>query len=306
MCYYPTLEKGALMKINELYREIKEKLSPSSLHKLTLALLEAKKKSNTVLLQSIHCHIFPEESSGRGDGNRLFMDLIRVVHPDRFEFISAELETAREKKDRTALEFYSRVLSASDLTEPVSADPARFEYSPDESWSYGREDFDGGFTPRADDCSDYSVREENADYDFIRAVQSEYLGSMEVQFNSSDLAALTGEVDLSDYGIIDLDGLEYCQSVTHLNLTHNRIDNIHEILSLYSLKELYLGDNMITDISGLEGLEQLEILDISNNDIEDISPLLNLPKLEFVNTEGNPVRPNSVVRTLKERGVFII
>ncbi|MBI9104164.1 MAG: leucine-rich repeat domain-containing protein [Spirochaetales bacterium] len=294
------------MKITELYQKIKKNLSVKVLNTLTLTLLDAKKSNNHRQLQSIHQLIFENEIPEEKDGNKLFMELVSLAHPDRLEYISGEVKKAYEKGDEKTLYFYDRVLTATEsfLTVPKSSD--RFNYEESESYSWDPEDFDQSFARDDWGFTDETIREEDSEFNFIRAVKAEYLGSLGFAFDLSDLSSLSGEVDLADYGIIDLDGLAYCLSVTSLNLTHNNISNIHDIMGLHNLKELYLGENQITDISYLGELIHLEILDISDNEIEDLSPLLNLTELQFINISGNPITDNLTKKELRKRGVIII
>jgi len=294
------------LKITELYQKIKDNLSIKILNSLTLTLLDAKKSNNHRQLQSIHQLIFENDVPEDKDGNKLFMELVTLAHPDRLEYISGEVKKAYENRDEKTLHFYRRILTATKNILPAPQSSDRFKYEEGESYQYDPNDFDHSFDRNDWGFTDDTIREESSDFNFIRAVKAEYLGALDFEFNTSDLSSLSGEVDLADYGIVDLDGIEYCLSVATLNLTHNCISNIHDIAGLHNLKELYLGENQITDITNLGELYHLEILDISDNDIEDISPLLNLSELHFVNISGNPLTDNSIITRLKERGIIVI
>ena len=187
------------------------------------------------------------------------MELVTVVHPDRFEYISGEIEKAFKEGDRVKLDFYNRLLHVSLEQEQEPVISERYEYKNEEDYSYSPEDFDQDFEWQDWNYQDEMVQDKNARFDFIQAVKAEYLGSLDIQFNASDLASIAGEMDISDYGIEDLNGLAYCEGLTTLNLTHNRISNIHDISSLHNLKELYLGENNINNIDPLGSLDHLEI-----------------------------------------------
>ncbi len=293
------------MDIHSLYTSVKARLSVRNLQKLTLTVLDAKKNNNQRQLQSIHQFIFKNDLPEEKTPNKLFLGLVKIFHPDRLAFISAELEKAIREDDLTILEFYSRILSVLDESPVLPRPPERIDTDVDENYQYDADDFDDDFRTADAEYNETSIRDKDFDLDFLNAVKSEFLGSMNAHFNSSDLASINGELDLSDYGIFDLNGIASCTGIIQLNLSANRIGNIFDLSALHGLKELYLSDNHIHYIDSLGALSNLEILDISNNEIEDISPLLYLETLKFVNLIGNPVSDSSLIDKLKKRGVMV-
>ena len=123
-------------------------------------------------------------------------------------------------------------------------------------------------------------------------------GENEVTFPDSDLEAvireainkpegailvsdLEGLISLYAYvrNITDLTSLEYCTSLTQLNLQLNQIGDISPLASLVNLTELWLNSNPISDISPLASLTNLMFLQLMFNQISDISPLVSLTNL---------------------------
>ncbi|MBB6479798.1 leucine-rich repeat domain-containing protein [Spirochaeta isovalerica] len=143
-------------------------------------------------------------------------------------------------------------------------------------------------------------------FEFIEAVRAMMYGNLPGEFLPKDLYHLDGELDLSEEGIGDLTGLEYCINITELILSRNRISHLSDLSRLTQLQMLDLSWNQITYVDELAALTSLRILDLSFNDIEDISPLITLEDLKYLNLIGNPLRSADDVRILRERGVIII
>jgi len=317
------------MDAQTLYRELQSLLTARRLQELTLGILEAKKEGNHRKLQFLHQTLFGDAEPALPGDNRPFFRLIHFFHPDRLALLSREVREAAEKEDLDRLRFYQKALSTPVLETGGAASrrsavrPREGEWNYGETYGYGMprdeafhdgeeasffdeetdwaSDFDDTFRGEEGETWDDGLRENDEEMDFIRAVKAEYAGVMEMSFTPSDLAALSDELELTGYGIEDLEGLDYCRGLIHLDLSDNRISRLYDLRNLYHLKELYLAGNRISDLSGLEGLSALEILDLADNDIDDITPLLSLTRLKFVNLMGNPVADSPALRKLKEQ-----
>ena len=90
----------------------------------------------------------------------------------------------------------------------------------------------------------------------------------------SDLAKVR-EVQAAGLNIASLEGLQYCTSLTVLNLRGNQIPAIPPLASLVNLVRLDLGENKIGNIEPLAGMVHLEELIIYGdlNEIVDWQPL---------------------------------
>ncbi len=90
----------------------------------------------------------------------------------------------------------------------------------------------------------------------------------------SDLAKVR-EVQAASLNIVSLEGLQYCTSMTVLNLRGNQIHSITPLTTLTNLVRLDLGENSIGNIEPLAGMIHLEELIIYGdaNQIVDWQPL---------------------------------
>jgi len=95
------------------------------------------------------------------------------------------------------------------------------------------------------------------------------------------------ELDASGRGIENLEGIQYLQSLTQLNVGW-----------YYDFDEGKIFNNYIEDISPLENLTSLESLDFSGNQIEDISVLENLTNLEGLDFQLNQASDIGVLEHL--------
>ena len=144
------------------------------------------------------------------------------------------------------------------------------------------------------------------EHGFMEAVHRLFAGGLEVIITASDLVNLEGALDLSDYDIGDLEGVQHCLYINELNLSNNRIEKIGHLAPLVELCYLFLSNNLIESIAPLEDLVHLKELDLSFNNISDISVLEKLGELEYVNLLGNPIRDYSIVDRLMKKGIIVI
>ncbi|MEA4889291.1 MAG: leucine-rich repeat domain-containing protein [Clostridiaceae bacterium] len=88
----------------------------------------------------------------------------------------------------------------------------------------------------------------------------------------SDLAGLTGTINLSNKNIVNAEGLQYCRSIESLYLDHNYLSSLPDGLAeMTHLQVLHMQDNEFADIpTQLFTLENLTILDMSENPISSI------------------------------------
>jgi hypothetical protein len=90
--------------------------------------------------------------------------------------------------------------------------------------------------------------------------------------------------------IINLEGLQYAENLTSLNLYNNQVSDITPLSGLTNLTYLDLYHNQyINDISPLSGLTNLMYLDIGANQIIDISWLSGLTNLNELRLHHNQI-----------------
>ncbi len=73
------------------------------------------------------------------------------------------------------------------------------------------------------------------------------------------------DLNCSQAGIGNLDGLQLFSSLQGLKLSHNNISNVGPLISLQQLAELYLDHNNLIDVSDLATLTDLKILTLAGN-----------------------------------------
>lgn len=140
--------------------------------------------------------------------------------------------------------------------------------------------------------------------DFIDAVKRKIYGTIDIDLPVYLLEDLD-EIEMVEYDITHLTGIDWCKYAIHIDLSGNKIIEIRELATLKRLEELYLSNNKISYIEPLFNLDKLRVLDLSFNDISDISPLFYLPELEYVNLTGNPVSEEQIAR-LVQNDVIVI
>jgi hypothetical protein len=287
------------MKNTELYKTLKSSLTVKKLQNLSIRIIDAHKEKKESLLLQYADTLFPEQKGNQGSGVKLFVKLIKHIHPDKLAAIHRELDSAFDKKDASILRFYGQILSA----EKVVTVRVKERYSYDFSEEYRYEDYNDVDSRYTEDEPEYGEEDfaggEDSPVDFLSVLKREVLGNIDFILDAADLQSLEGELELRERGISDLEGLQYCRNLSSLDLCGNTIANLYEIGSLSYLSELYLADNVLEDIEPLKHLSNLQILDLSGNEIEDITPLLELPGLSFLDLRGNPVPRDSALRKLQ-------
>ena len=113
----------------------------------------------------------------------------------------------------------------------------------------------------------------------------------------SDLKGLTS-LHAYHKNISDLTGLEYCTSLTALDLRWNQISDISPLANLTSLTFINFWENQISNISPLANLTNLTELYLLHNQISDISPLASLTNLTGLRLESNQISDISLLANL--------
>jgi hypothetical protein len=289
-------------KIKDIYREIKEKLTAEHLKRITVDIINSYKNKNYHRLR-IYASIATANSEE--SNSKTFALLIKQYHPDKLSYILKQVEeTYRSKKYDNLIKLKEKYIFEIESSRHVP----EYNIEVEEKYTYDSDDFGyGEKTPDEDDGFGETIlefQEENTS--FLDAVRKMIFGGLENNFSEADLYKIDGKLDLSDYDINDLSGIENCIYLEELNLSDNGIEKIGKISALSELKSLYISGNQVENIDVLIKLTKLKEVDISFNNICDISALENLPDLEYVNIIGNPVSDYSVIRGLIKRGVIVV
>jgi uncharacterized repeat protein (TIGR02543 family) len=114
---------------------------------------------------------------------------------------------------------------------------------------------------------------------------------------SSQLAGLT-ELDISDSGISNLEGLQYAVNLTTLIANGNDIVSLDPIKSLNNLSVLSLQSNYIKDITAFQNMPSLVYLNLNDNYVISIEALKGLTNLEILGLNANLISDLSPLKTL--------
>jgi len=280
------------MTLEEIYLFLKEKLTVENLQEISLRIIEAYKNRNTTLLQSYAEQIHLEADGFREKGNRLFLTLIKHFHPDRLGYFQLDIEQSYRASRYDRLIFYRDLLTANRGVERQFA--KRFEYSPEEEYQFDAQDIGYDLQTGSGEHDSEFINEVEIEMGFMQALKSAYMGNLDLHIDHGELETFEGDLILCDYGIVDLEGLQYCSHVSSLNLSYNRISSIYELKNLFELRELFLNSNRVCNIEYLENLSSLEIVDLAYNDIENGHALTLLPNLRFLDIRGNPLDRGSI------------
>lgn len=103
-------------------------------------------------------------------------------------------------------------------------------------------------------------------------------------FTKGEMRMQPRDLDISDYGIISLSGMEYALNLRSLDISYNSITDLSPLSGLTGLKSLYADGNGFSNIQPLSNLTALETLSLWNNNISSIaalSGLINLTALDL-------------------------
>ena len=90
------------------------------------------------------------------------------------------------------------------------------------------------------------------------------------------------DLDASDLGLGNLDGLQHCRNLTILSLQDNSITDIAPLAGLTSLETLSLNGNPIADLSAIKSLRELRNLYLGKTLVSDLSFVRELPNLRLL------------------------
>jgi hypothetical protein len=96
--------------------------------------------------------------------------------------------------------------------------------------------------------------------------------------------------------VTTIDHLVATKSITLLNLSYTRVNNLSTLSRFPQLKHLNISHTTITDISPLQHLRNLEILDLSVTPVDNLVPISELQKLKalFLSPSGAIQRVPSI------------
>lgn len=301
-----------MITIESLYEELRREVTQDRLKELSSGIILHYRNKNPGALLTYPPAKAKEAADKKGPA--LFALLMQCYHPDKFAHVRKSIEEAFAAKDIDVLlklrETYLFEIGA--LAQP----PSNYESGADsEAYGFAEDDFgyrEGRFRDEVYDDADDEDEEDreggafNDEGSFVDALARAFFGGLDVSLTKSDLANLEGELELGDFDIRDLNGVEYCENIKVLDLSSNRIERIGRLGELYFLEKLFISSNRIEDISALRNLDNLVEIDLSFNLIESIDALVGLKKLRYVNVMGNPIADCNAIGEMSARGVLVV
>jgi len=294
---------------NEVIKLLKQAYSEKNLNMLTSRIILQYKNRNFGYIQEINSILCNNQAEEKEKINKIFSRVIMHFHPDKNQHYQNEIDLLNRNKDYQKLDMLSKIFQVMEIDELA---PGRNRIDPDFSfeaeyvWDYDQEGF-SYFTESEEELFDINPENEGFEeyrISFLSALKRREYGTIKIDFPVHQLYDAE-EIELADYDIEDLEGIEFCRNLVKLDLSDNRLIDISALAVLSTLEELYISNNLVESIDRIYTLKQLRILDISGNDISDISVLQRLNKLEYINITGNQV-PRNQVDALKEQGVIVI
>jgi len=303
-------QENKSVELIDLYHRLREYWTEENLHAISTRIIQLQREKRYEGIRYLsRISGLDEANSGEKD-SKTFSALIMRYHPDKLHQQLKAIEYHYLQRDLERLNEFShiiRVLKDYQRDFPITVIESVRQF--EEEYDY---DFGGGEYGIFDDA----VPEEQEEYDpwassydaednsFFAAVKRKIYGDRIIDLPGTMLEDLE-EIEMAEYEIDDLDGIEWCRYAVIVDLSRNRISDLGPLSALNHIEELYLSENEIGYLDQLVQLSKLRVLDISFNEIDDLSPLFDLPELSYLNIMGNPV-PEHQLETLREMGVLVI
>jgi Leucine-rich repeat (LRR) protein len=299
---------GKQIPFNELYDQLKQAYRAENLNKISLTLIALYSEKDFDSLRQIAEIIGDLVEIAIAPNGKGFTKFMMLYHPDRGEYYRNEIEQSFLRKDYDRLLSYAHILRLNEIEEIAAAIDSYedIDYSPVFSWDINEDGYsvvddpDEPILHRTRDRKPEGTR----NLSFYEAVQIRMYGNTHIEFPSYYLEDLD-ELELSQSGINDLEGVQFCSHTIILDLSENCIDDLSLLWNLSQLEELNLEGNRISMIDDLANLQNLRSLNLANNCIDDLSPLYTLNSLKYLDVSGNSVHPDQLME-LKELGITVI
>jgi Leucine-rich repeat (LRR) protein len=292
------------MTIKELHSELIEAYSVNNLNTISLTLINLFKTQQYKALQKISDIISDYVDISIGNDGKGFNRLMMLYHPDRAVYHVTEINKLAAENNFDGLMKYRHILKLGRIGE-IESGPATYEdfdYSPVYDWDMSDLEEEGFriFDVNEPDDEDLDSPSEPG-CTFIEAVRIRHFDQ------NGDLLFFIQEIEeleMSSYGIDDLEGIQYCKNARSIDLSNNKISDLLPLTVLKELEDLDLSDNEIGYIDDIVNLKGLRSIMLSNNYIQDISPLFELDLLEYADLAGNNIDSDQL-QTLIELGVTV-
>lgn len=293
------------MEIADLYGNLKSAYTADNLNVISGRIIQMFQEHQYDGLRAVQKVVNEYTPCKEEKINKVFSRLIMFYHPDRLSQALGELEKAYREGDFERLFSMSHILHVQNL-EPDQVSVSSIITDEDLAEEFGWDGADDGYSYFMDQEEDLDLDSE-MEYtgrSFLTALKRRVYGNMNVDFPIYLLEDLE-EIDMADYDLESLDGIEACRYVRVVDLTNNNLTDLTELGHIRQVERLYLANNHIGMIDALSKLVVLQVLDISFNDVDDLSPLFELNHLNYLNVMGNRV-PAWQLEKLQMKGVTIV
>jgi hypothetical protein len=293
------------VEISDLYDNLKLAYTAENLHLVSSRIIEMFREHQYDGLRAIQKVVNEYTPCTEEKINKVFSRLIMLYHPDRLNQALGQLDEAHKAGDFEKLFEMSHILHVKNL-EPEHVSVSSIFTDEDLAEEFGWDGAEDGYSYFMDQEED-AVMDDDTDFisrSFLTALKRRVYGSLNVDFPVYLLEDLE-EIEMADYDLESLDGIEACRYAKAVDLTNNNLTDPSELGYLRQVERLYLANNHIEMIDSLSNLVVLQVLDISFNDVDDLSPLFELTHLSYLNVIGNRV-PVWQLEKLQKAGVTVI
>ena len=295
------------MEIKELYTNLKQAYTEDNLGRISGRIIDMFRDHKYDALRAVQKVVNEFMPCDEEKVNKVFARLIMIYHPDRLSQSLTQLEQAYERGDFEELYTMSHILNVQNL-EPEQVTVSSIITDEDLAEEFGWDNSADGFSYFMDQDG-YNQEEEDNDLDytnrsFLTALKRRVYGNLNVDFPMYLLEDLE-EIEMADYEIEFLDGIEACRYVRVVDLSNNNLTDLTDLQHLHQVERLYVANNHIGLIDPLSNLTVLQVLDISYNDVDDLSPLFELSHLSYLNVMGNRI-PAWQLEKLQLKGVTVV
>lgn len=293
------------MEIADLYDKLKAAYTAENMNLISGRIIHMFQEHQYDSLRAIQKVVNEYTPCAEEKINKIFSRLIMFYHPDRLSQSLVQLEKAFKAGDFEHLFSMSHILNVQNL-EPNQLTVSSIISDEDLAEEFGWDGGDDAYSYFINDDEDQDLDEEMefTSSSFLMALKRRVYGNLNVDFPLYLLEDLD-EIEMADYELDSLDGIEACRYVKVVDLTNNNLTDLSELGHLRQVERLYLANNHIGMVEALSNLIVLQVLDISFNDVDDLSPLFELSHLNYLNVMGNRV-PSWQLEELQLKGVTII
>lgn len=294
------------MEIKDLYTSLKEAYTAENLGLISGRIIEMFREHKYDALRAVQRVVSEYVPCEEEKINRVFSRLIMIYHPDRLSQNINQMDLAYKNGDFEALYSMSHILTVQNL-EPEQVTVSSILTDEDLAEEFGWDEGADGFSYFMDQDQYEEGEGDDLDYthrSFLTALKRRVYGNLNVDFPMYLLEDLE-EIEMADYEIEYLDGIEACRHVRVVDLSNNNLTDLTDLGELRQIERLYLTNNYIHLIDALSNLTVLQVLDISYNEVDDLSPLFELSHLSYLNVMGNRIPPWQMEK-LQLNGVTIV